>query len=117
MQIIDATIPITSIVPENLECNLFAKLYYVKVRGGTNTVGSLEVLSYSKVFKPLINPGTDEASRFLEVTVAGPKNDLDKLLIEYDETSEDGKIRKLFITENDALGDEQAGFCLQRLVE
>ena len=108
VQIIDATIPITSIVPENLE-NLFPTLYYVKVRGGTNTVGSLEVLSYSKVFKPLINPGTDEASRFLEVTVAGPKNDLDKLLIEYDETSEDGKIRKLFITENDALGDEQAG--------
>ena len=105
LEIVDVNIPITSIVPSDLE-NTFSKLWYVKTRAGTNIVSYVDVLSYSKVFKPLKNPGTTEESRFLEVTVAGLKSDLENIFKEYDESSE-GKNRKVFLTENDAVGDEK----------
>ena len=105
LEIVDVNIPITSIVPSDLE-NTFSKLWYVKTRAGTNIVSYVDVLSYSKVFKPLKNPGTTEESRFLEVTVAELKSDLENIFKEYDESSE-GKNRKVFLTKNDAVGDEK----------
>jgi len=107
LNIVDVNIPITSISPDELETT-FAKLWYVKTRAGTNVVSSVDVLSYTKVFKPLINPGTTEESKFLEVTVAGLKSDLENVFKDYDESS-DNKRRKLFLTQNDALGDEKEG--------
>jgi len=107
LEIVDVNIPITSIIPSELETT-FAKLWYVKTRAGTNVVGSVDVLSYTKVFKPLRNSGTSEESRFFEVTVAGLKTDLENVFKEYDESS-DNKQRKLFLTQNDALGDEKEG--------
>ena len=105
LEIVDVNIPITSIIPSDLE-NTFSKLWYVKTRAGTNIVSYVDVLSYSKVFKPLKNPGTTEESRYLEVTVAGTKSDLENIFKEYDESSQ-GKNRKVFLTENDAIGDEK----------
>jgi len=105
LEIVDVNIPITSITPSELETT-FAKLWYVKTRAGTNVVSSVDVLSYTKVFKPLKNPGTSEESRFFEVTVAGLKSDLDNVFKEYDESSQNKK-RKLFLTQGDALGDEK----------
>ena len=87
--------------------NTFSKrLWYVKTRAGTNIVSYVDVLSYSKVFKPLRTGTTEGESRFLEVTVAGLKSDLENIFKEYDESSE-GKNRKVFLTENDAVGDEK----------
>ena len=107
LEIVDVNVPITSIIPSELETT-FAKLWYVKTRAGTNVVASVDVLSYTKVFKPLRNSGTSEESRFFEVTVAGLKTDLENVFKEYDESS-DNKQRKLFLTQNDALGDEKEG--------
>ena len=105
LEIVDVNIPISSIVPSDLD-NTFSKLWYVKTRAGTNIVSSVDVLSYTKVFKPSRNPGTTEESKFLEVTVSGLKSDLENVFIEYDESSQD-KTRKVFLTQNDALGDEK----------
>ncbi len=105
LEIVDVNIPISSIIASDLE-NTFSKLWYVKTRAGTNIVSYVDVLSYSKVFKPLKNPGTTEESRYLEVTVAGTKSDLENIFKEYDESSQ-GKNRKVFLTENDAIGDEK----------
>jgi len=105
LEIVDVNIPITSITPSELETT-FAKLWYVKTRAGTNVVSSVDVLSYTKVFKPLKNPGTAEESRFFEVTVSGLKSDLDNVFKEYDESSQNKK-RKLFLTQADAIGDEK----------
>ena len=105
LEIVDVNIPISSIIPSDLD-NTFSKLWYVKTRAGTNIVSSVDVLSYTKVFKPARNPGTTEESRFLEVTVSGLKSDLENVFIEYDESSQD-KTRKVFLTQNDALGDEK----------
>ena len=106
LEIVDSNIPISSIVPDDLD-STFSKLWYVKSRPGTNIVSYVDVLSYTKVFKPSKNPGTTEESKFLEVTVSGSKNDLETIFIEYDEGSSDRK-RRLFRTENDALGDEKS---------
>ena len=105
LEIVDVNIPITSITPSELETT-FSKLWYVKTRAGTNVVSSVDVLSYTKVFKPLKNPGTSEESRFFEVTVAGLKSDLDNVFKEYDESSQNKK-RKVFLTQADAIGDEK----------
>jgi len=105
LEIVDVNIPITSIVPSDLD-NTFSKLWYVKTRAGTNIVSSVDVLSYTKVFKPLKNSGTSEESRYLEVTVSGLKSDLENVFIEYDESSQ-GKNRKVFLSEADAIGDEK----------
>jgi hypothetical protein len=106
LEIVDANIPISSIVPDDLD-STFNKLWYVKSRPGTNVVSYVDVLSYTKVFKPSRNPGTTEESKFLEVTVSGSKNDLETIFTEYDEGSNDRR-RRLFRTENDALGDEKS---------
>jgi len=106
LEVVDVNIPIASIVASDLT-DTFNKLWYVKTRAGTNVVDYVDVLSYSKVFKPAKNPGTTEESRFLEVTVTGLKSDLENIFIEYDEGSEEGKKRKLFLTEADARGDEK----------
>ena len=107
LEIVDVNIPITSISPSDLETT-FSRLWYVKTRAGTNVVGSVDVLSYTKVFKPAKNPGTTEESKFLEVTVSGLKSDLENVFKEYDESSQN-KNRKVFLTQNDALGDEKEG--------
>ena len=104
----DSANRIILIEPSDLQ-NLFPKLYYVKTRGNNiNTTGTLEVLSFTKVFKPTINDATDESAQFLEVTVAGLKSDLDLLLVEFDE-SDTLRNRNLFTQKNWAENDAQGG--------
>ena len=105
LEIVDVNIPISSIIPSDLE-DTFSKLWYVKTRAGTNVVSYVDVLSFTKVFKPAKNPGTTEESRFLEVTIAGLKSDLENVFKEYDESSQN-KNRKVFLTQADAVGDEK----------
>jgi len=104
LQIIDDDYAIETISKNDLE-NTFANLWYVRTRAAENIVDSVEVLSFSKVFKPQINPAQGESAKYLEITVAGNKKDLENVLIEYDETSFN-KRRVLFLSEQDATSDE-----------
>ena len=87
----------------------FAELFYIKTRSdlGTPTaIGSFKTLSFATTNKPLINPST--SVQFLELTVFGPKNELEQLLLEYDLSDTEFK-RKIFLTEANAQtnsGDE-----------
>ena len=77
----------------------FGELFYIKTRSdlGTPTaVGTVKTLSFATTNKPLINPS--ESVQFLEVTVFGPKNELEALLLEYDLSDTEYK-RKIFLTE------------------
>ena len=77
----------------------FGELFYIKTRSdlGTPTaVGTVKTLSFATTNKPLINPS--ESVQFLEVTVFGPKNELEALLLEYDLSDNEQK-RKIFLTE------------------
>ena len=87
----------------------FGELFYIKTRSdlGTPTaIGSFKTLSFATTNKPLINPST--SVQFLELTVFGPKNELEQLLLEYDLSDTEFK-RKIFLTEANAQtnsGDE-----------
>ena len=87
----------------------FGELFYIKTRSdlGTPTaIGSFKTLSFATTNKPLINPST--SVQFLEITVFGPKNELEQLLLEYDLSDTEFK-RKVFLTEANAQtnsGDE-----------
>jgi len=104
LQIVDDDYAIETINANDLE-NTFANLWYVRTRAAENIVDSVEVLSFSKVFKPQINPAQGESAKYLEITVAGNKKDLENVLVEYDETSFN-KRRILFLSEQDATADE-----------
>ena len=85
--------------------NLIGTLYYIKSRsdGGSPTaIGSIKSISYATVNKPLINPSV--SVQFLELTVTGPKNELELILLEYDNGDSTFR-RKLFFTESDAQND------------
>jgi hypothetical protein len=90
----------------------FGTLYYIKTRSdlGTPTaIGSFKTLSFATTNKPLINAST--SVQFLELTVFGPKNELESLLLEYDLSDTEFK-RKIFLTEANAQTNsgDQFGF-------
>ena len=74
----------------------FGELFYIKTRSDVGTptaVGTVKTLSFATTNKPLINPS--ESVQFLELTVFGPKNELEALLLEYDLSDNENK-RKIF---------------------
>ena len=80
----------------------FGELFYVKTRSDTGTptaIGSFKTLSFATTNKPLINASV--SVQFLELTVSGPKNELEALLIEYDLSDNENK-RRIYLTEADA---------------
>ena len=87
----------------------FGTLYFIKTRadgGAPTAIGSFKTLSFATTNKPLINQS--ENVQFLELTVFGPKNELEQLLLEYDLSDDEFK-RKIFLTEAEAQtnsGDE-----------
>lgn len=86
--------------------NLIGTLYFVKSRsdvGSPTSVGSVRSLSYAVVNKPLINPSI--AVKFLELTVVGSKDELELLLLEYD-NGDDEYLRRLYLSEAGAQGDD-----------
>ena len=84
--------------------SLIGTLYFVKSRsdvGSPTAIGSVKSLSYAVVNKPLINPSV--SVKFLELTVTGSKDELELLLLEYDNGDAEYK-RRFYRTEADAQG-------------
>jgi hypothetical protein len=86
----------------------FEKFWYIQSKQTTSTdtlVGSVDLLSYSIVARPDIADSVDEDGEynqlFLELTIAGNKSDLQKLIKEYDE-SDTTKRRRFFLNQTDA---------------
>lgn len=101
IQVSSTTTLIGSITDGNFQ-NLIGTLYVIKSRsdvGSPTSVASVKSLSYAVVNKPLINPSV--SVKFLELTVTGPKNELDLLLLEYDNGDSEYK-RRFYLTEGDA---------------
>ena len=101
LQITNTTTLIGSVTDANFQTT-FGTLYYIKTRSDVGTptaIGSFKTLSFAKTNKPLVNSSTN--IKFLELTVYGPKNELEQLLLEYD-LSDDEFNRKIFLTEADA---------------
>jgi hypothetical protein len=83
----------------------FTTLWYVVNKGtspATTTVRSLDLLSYSIVKRPFDISVSATTIDFLELTVAGNKEDIYKLLREYDDTDPSTRRKKLFVSESDA---------------
>nr|BAR29041.1 strucutural protein [uncultured Mediterranean phage uvMED] len=83
----------------------FGELFYIKTRSDVGTptaIGSFKTLSFATINKPLIN--ASESVQFLELTVFGPKNELEQLLVEYDLSDNENK-RNIYLTEGDAAAD------------
>ena len=108
LQITNTTTLIGSVTDATFQSQ-FGTLYYIKTRSdlGTPTaIGSFKTLSFATTNKPLVNAST--SVQFLELTVFGPKNELEQLLLEYDLSDTEFK-RKIFLTEANAQtnsGDE-----------
>ena len=80
----------------------FGELFFIKTRsdlGNPTAIGSFKTLSFATTNKPLINQS--ESVQFLELTVYGPKNELEQLLLEYDLSDNEYK-RRIFLSEADA---------------
>ena len=85
----------------------FNKLWYIKTRGVSSSVRSIDFLSFRIVTRTDLNV----ALEYLELTISGEKYDVEELLKEYDDgdTSLYGlKRRKFFLTETEALSDGDA---------
>ena len=85
----------------------YGELYFIKTRSdlGTPTaISSFKTLSFATTNKPLIN--TEESVKFLELTIYGPKNELEALLLEYDVSDGDFR-RNIYLSESDASTDGQ----------
>lgn len=83
----------------------FGELFYIKTRSDVGTptaIGSFKTLSFATINKPLINASV--SVQFLELTVFGPKNELEQLLVEYDLSDNENK-RNIYLTEGDAAAD------------
>ena len=83
----------------------FGELFYIKTRSDVGTptaIGSFKTLSFATTNKPLINASV--SVQFLELTVFGPKNELEQLLLEYDLSDNENK-RNIYLTEGDAASD------------
>ena len=89
----------------------FGTLYFVKTRadgGAPTAVGSFKTLAFATTNKPLINSST--SVQFLELTITGPKNELELLLLEYDLADTEFK-RRIFLTEASAqTNSDEFGF-------
>jgi len=86
----------------------FEKFWYIQSKQTTATdtlVGSIDLLAYSIVARPDIADSVDQDGNynqlFLELTIAGNKSDLQKLIKEYDE-SDTTKRRRFFLNQTDA---------------
>ena len=84
------------------------QLWYIKQRAGaaTPSVDYVDVISFSTLLKPEIDPADDEF--FLELKISGPKVILDTFFVEYDEGAV-GKIREVFLTKTDAENGDKYG--------
>ena len=83
----------------------FTTLWYVVNKGtspATTTVRSLELLSYSIVKRPFDISVSATTIDFLEITVAGNKEDIYTLLREYDDSDPSTRRKKLFVSQSDA---------------
>ena len=83
----------------------FGELFYIKTRSDVGTptaIGSFKTLSFATINKPLINPSV--SVQFLELTVFGPKNELEQLLLEYDLSDNEQK-RNIYLTEAEAASE------------
>jgi hypothetical protein len=101
IQVSSTTTLIGSITDGTFE-NLIGTLYFIKTRsdvGSPTAIGSFKSLSFATVNKPLINPSV--AVKFLELTVYGQKDELELLLLEYDNGDGNYK-RRIYLSENDA---------------
>ena len=101
LQITNPTVLIGNVTDSTFQTQ-FGTLYFIKTRaeGGSPTaIGSIKSLSFATTNKPLINPSV--SVQFLELTVFGPKNELESLLIEYD-LSDDEYKRRIFLSEENA---------------
>ena len=109
LAITNPTNTIAGLTDANFE-SLLGTLYFIKTRsagvgnaaGSATSVGSVNSLSYAKVYKPLLN--TNESVQYLELTISGKKDDLELLMVEFD-TGDGGKQRKLFLTQSNASAD------------
>ena len=105
IQVTSTTTLIGSITDGTFQ-NLIGTLYYIKSRsdvGSPTAIGRFTSLSYATVNKPLINPSV--SVQFLELTVLGPKDELELLLLEYDNGDTEFR-RRLFFSESDAQNDD-----------
>ena len=76
-------------------------IYFVQTRTSTNavsTVKSVDTISYAKITRPEVG---DVNAQYLQLTVAGRKDYLDNLFIEYDDNVSTRR-RLLYKTESDA---------------
>ena len=99
--------PLSSITDGTFE-SLLGDIYFIKTRdnaGNATSVGSLKTVAFAKVNKPLLN--SNDAVKYLEITVVGKKDDVDLLLLEYD-LGDANYQRKLFYTNSDAAVDQNA---------
>ena len=104
IQVTSTTTLLASITDGTFQ-NLIGTLYFIKSRsdaGSPTSIGSFKSISYATVNKPLINPSV--SVQFLELTVLGPKNELDLLLLEYD-NGDSSQRRRLFFSQSDAQND------------
>ena len=112
LNVTSTTSPLASITDSTFE-NLLGDIYFIKTRdlaGNATSVGSLKTLAFAKVNKPLYN--ADPAIKFLELTVAGSKEDIELLMLEYDPGDANYE-RKLFYNNSDASVDQNAiGFII-----
>ena len=85
-------------------------LYWVQgrnVSGVPNTISSINVIGYSEVTRPELDDPSGSAATYLELTLEGDKNLLDKFFTEYDsENSSDNGNRELYRTKVDGENDE-----------
>ena len=110
IQVTNTVTTIASITDGTFQ-NTIGTLYYVKTRSDTGSptaIGNVKCLSYAVVSKPLVNPNT--AVKFLELTLLGPKDELELLLLEYDNGDQDF-LRKIYLTQASAqLGAQNSEF-------
>ena len=104
IQVTSTTYPLGSLSDGNFE-NLLGTLYYIKSRSDTaspTSIGSFTSLAYATTNKPLLNPSP--SVQYLELTIVGSKEDLELLMVEYDNGDLDFR-RKLFLSQSDAGND------------
>ncbi len=89
----------------------YGEMYFIKTRSDVGTptaISSFKTLSFAITNKPLIQ--SEISVKFLELTIVGPKNELEQLLLEYDLSDPDLK-RNIYLSESDAAsGGQEFGF-------
>ena len=80
----------------------YKTIYYIKSRSGDGTateIGTVTTLAFATINRPGID--SNENKQFLELTVFGRKDEIENLMLEYDEGDSEKK-RKLFLSTGDA---------------